>query len=317
MPAISAFAGARILEEEDCPEWNQLQIRQAMWRSVPLAVVGFCLAGRVFLEVPSCQLAASFSSAFYSFGLEDGTFTQALQKSSLAPEALDFQNAMKAKPLVEWLGLYQAETLLTELREVENKAWASSHCGDSSWFKIETYPLVSIWSPFASEDFAEYGGYGGIGTGNLVMAVNIVAGEVVKNAFVRDGTALKSIIDEVAGQLTKEMAEAKGRKPGWANFVGGSTTLVARAMTWETQVNLIFERIVSSRGVDIARDLAVQDRGWWPYLEFLQSCLLLMSAAVPIVKHVAKQRQVKELWQTASLHLHCVLDLGDQTRTSN
>ena len=59
------FPGDRILKEEDCPEWYQLQVRQALWRSVPLAVVGFCLTGRVFLEVPSCQLAGTLSLAMY------------------------------------------------------------------------------------------------------------------------------------------------------------------------------------------------------------------------------------------------------------
>ena len=46
-----------------CPEWDELQLRQVVWRSIPLAIVTFFLQVHQSVEIPCCQMAASLSVA--------------------------------------------------------------------------------------------------------------------------------------------------------------------------------------------------------------------------------------------------------------
>ena len=53
--------GREVMAGLPCPDWDELQMRQVAWRSIPLAVITFFLAARQMLEVPCCQCAASMS----------------------------------------------------------------------------------------------------------------------------------------------------------------------------------------------------------------------------------------------------------------
>ena len=71
-PYILVTQGRQILADADCPDFAALQMRQAVWRSVPLAIVGFFLACRPFCGGPGVPGRAIALNDCQQYGWRDG-----------------------------------------------------------------------------------------------------------------------------------------------------------------------------------------------------------------------------------------------------
>jgi len=140
-PYILLNQGQQILKDEECPDFAKLQMRQAIWRSLPLAVVGFFLGCRPFFEIPGCQIVGSLSVMAHHFGLEEtrNKFLMKIRqdigldvdKNETGVSFLYAGNG--TREIAQKAGLTGNDTLLGHCAEVQELLWESTQCADSKW----------------------------------------------------------------------------------------------------------------------------------------------------------------------------------------
>lgn len=164
-PYILVTQGRQILADADCPDFAALQLRQAVWRSVPLAIVGFFLACRPFLEVPACQVVQSISMIANCFGvMEDNNLWIQKVLQDFKKEELDFIEG-ETQRFGYKMGLHGNDAFIEHFREVQGVVWNSCRCQDSE-FKVQnrTFSEGTLF-PFALGPVEELGDLGGGGWG--------------------------------------------------------------------------------------------------------------------------------------------------------
>ncbi|CAE7365157.1 unnamed protein product [Symbiodinium natans] len=192
-PYVILTQAKPIVRGEDVKSWQKLQMRNAIWRSVPLACITFFLALRDLVEIPSCQLlscASILGTGIFVDG--QGTFAQAAAAQG-----------MNVTRLYRWYEIRQSvtEKSLTDLfqpsfrrkyMETEELIWKSAHCSESQWHpanKLYLQDLSETWimNPVTRP---EDGKLGGMGEGNLLMTnmqfTDMTKGKLGRNMAIRD-----------------------------------------------------------------------------------------------------------------------------------
>lgn len=177
-PYILVTQGRQILADADCPDFAALQMRQAVWRSVPLAIVGFFLACRPFLEVPACQVVQSISMIANNMGgvTEDNNLWLQKVKQDFKKEELlrlsfilfegEEYNKYKTTGMFAYrMGWHGNTAFIQKFQEVQGVVWKSCRCQDSE-FKVQNRTFSEAWLyPFALGPVEELGDLAGGGWG--------------------------------------------------------------------------------------------------------------------------------------------------------
>ncbi|CAJ1460143.1 unnamed protein product, partial [Effrenium voratum] len=298
-PYLAAARCPQLLRGEPASDWERLRIRNAIWRSVPLASISFYIALRDLLEIPSCQLVASQSIIANGFTGIPNMFSEA---ASAGENPLNFQkvyrwNQINASVRELHLERYMNPKLWERWRRTEAMLWRSAHCEDSKWSagrKLYLEDLAETWfvQPVVR---LEDGHTGGLGTGNLLMT-NIL----FQQAALRHLSLQKSLKPDIL----KLIRRSKGMVS--REYVGVAW------MSLEDTVNAFEEKLrkdlLDMPGVKTADVFSIhQERERWQWnLGF--SFILLLHAVSPMVKHVQKSRRIpsKKLLPIA---VHCMLDM--------
>lgn len=139
-PYLAYQHGRQIMLGKNCPDWEELRLRNSIWRSLPLAMVGFVLAFRIILEIPTCQAVGTLST------FAAGTFPELIPYSKFAEdlsedgvnwtELTKFQSVQNfAKKVPEdYKGQGNLEVCAKAIH-LENAVWAAAECKNSNWRK--------------------------------------------------------------------------------------------------------------------------------------------------------------------------------------
>lgn len=150
-----------ILADVHNKDFANLQLRQALWRTIPLAIVGFFLAARVFLEIPICQMAADLSRLVHIGELQTNKdpLVQDLKRDNIDPRGLysmDWWQDRSADDTQDPKLARFAEKTLAHV-------WANCQCSDGRWDKVDKRVDVVTIFPFTDENKITMGELGGLG----------------------------------------------------------------------------------------------------------------------------------------------------------
>eukprot|EP00438_Fugacium_kawagutii_P014923 Skav212396 [mRNA] locus=scaffold2663:16865:17461:+ [translate_table: standard] len=150
-----------ILADVHNKDFANLQLRQALWRTIPLAIVGFFLAARVFLEIPLCQLAAELSRLQVSFKIQTGKdpFMQNLERDKIDWPKLHMMAGWKNRSVEDT----DHPILARKGEETIVPAWANCQCSDGRWDVVDKREDVVMLFPATHENQHNRGELGGLG----------------------------------------------------------------------------------------------------------------------------------------------------------
>jgi len=295
-PFIVCKHGSQVVRGGDCSEWERLRLRNAVWRSLPLAVVTFVLSLRGLLEIPVCQMVATIGP------LADGFFPGQTSRSrfamDLAEDGLNVFNISRTK-IVQ----HDAQLLPHELRakimplihpalNFQQKAWDAAHCRQSKWEEI-TLPRDIDASQSWLIGFPvqlERVELGRLASGNLA-ALNFIFYTQWEELLVQREQVLQPAVVSVL----------RHNDYWWASQV-------VSLLPWERQVHELVDLVEKKiREKDEPQRTVQQNRPWELTLGSLfqfrvkagwkvivpQTCILLVVALLPIRKKILETCKVQ------------------------
>ncbi|CAE7942351.1 yciC [Symbiodinium necroappetens] len=329
----------QIVRNLPCPEWDELQLRQVVWRSIPLAIVTFFLQVHQSVEIPCCQMAASLSVA----GAE--MFNRPIHSRARRCDWSDahnwpgpWMNGTTHLNLTGVLGSQYTypeiygEKALTVVREssildVEKSMWKSCNCEASTWSVHTVGSRGSLYG--RAEDILlpylnvkiEDGKMGFPGSGNL-LALNFMLQDQLRAGVVGDTkiqTDVMKLLQKIGRNMRKEEKKGSFWKGHAVSVLGGMKV----SSDWSGTVGMLFDKarakVLDRKKNGYDKDLSLcpafseyrsvrQTRpGKW--LELVAASCLLLNAAVPIVKRVARERSLTTKSNVFVVAIHIIFDL--------
>lgn len=327
----------QIVRNLPCPEWDELQLRQVVWRSIPLAIVTFFLQVHQSVEIPCCQMAASLSVA----GAE--IYNRPIYPRARRCDWSDarnwpgpWMNGTTYLNLAGVLGsqctypeIYSPMTVMREssILDVEKSMWKSCNCEASTWSVHTVGPRGSLYG--RAEDILlpylnvkiEDGKMGFPGSGNL-LALNFMLQDQLRAGIVGDKkiqTDVMKLLQRIGKNMRNEEKKGSFWKGHAVSVLGGMKV----SSDWSGTVGMLFdkarEEVLDRRTNPYDKDRSLcpafseyrtvrQTRpGTW--LELLTASCLLLNAAVPIVKRVARERSLTTKSNVFVVAIHIIFDL--------
>lgn len=291
-PFLAWKHGSQVAKGEDCPEWEKLRLRNSIWRSLPLAMITFVLSLRSLVEIPSCQMFATFGVVL-STVLPDpaaaSNFARDLQRDKLDFFAISrVQTLSYAKKVLTPKQIRNMSSLAGELMEFEHEGWEAAHCEDSRW---ETATMLveqdrsQTWLLFQPVAFDKVE-LGGIGSGNLAST----------NAVLFEQWLL--LLDKMERTLKPTLL---------AILTNHIHRFAVSVLPWDTVVREAIATLDSSKPEHGLQTTVQQSRPWilgigdfeilqiasgWKVRVF-QTCGLLLVAVLPILKRILAACKVR------------------------
>ncbi|CAE7770568.1 unnamed protein product, partial [Symbiodinium microadriaticum] len=134
-----------IVQGQDVKSWQKLQMRNAIWRSVPLACITFFLALRDLVEIPACQFLSCVSILGTGlFNDDQGPFLEAATAQKL-----------NVSRVYRWIEIRQSTDAYNLTRvfdpsfrkkflDTEEVLWKSAHCSESQWHAANKFYLQDL-----------------------------------------------------------------------------------------------------------------------------------------------------------------------------
>jgi len=312
-PYLAVKHGSVVVSGERCPEWEKLRLRNSVWRSLPLALMTLALALRTVIEIPSCQLAATFGAGFaaaFPHRANESSFVMDLYRdginiSTISREA-KFMKFIETIPKPELAAL----ELANEALQLEHDIWNAGHCHES---RLEPATLIldkdvsETWSLFLPDD--RDSDLGGVASGNLA-ALNAVMSEQWVALLEKEEAVLKPILLKILnrkGATWREWAASvQVQVVAWETVVGETRALLIS----ESQSQLPQQTFLQSRPWTLAignLELIALKSGW--KMQIFVSCSLLFVAVLPILKKILATGQVTHSVFMIVVGLYAVVDM--------
>ena len=329
-----SFHGRTILTR-DSKEWDGLQLRQGIWRSIPLGMVqlpgprqcldsgvdclrvhmkmihrnrhaGICgivwlryLASRALLEMPQCNTAMNV--AWFPIGLELENYTD-LPVFGAYPES-------EWSTEIWWLPPFRGKLAKSPNRQnlqqtlgsprlyaLCEQLWRGGRCDRSSWEWAEG-DLSSMLFDIRLDPRKE--GLGPVGHGNL-NAFKVYLGRTWRRSLIQHGGSLKGDLQHVAERFGSTKGKAVGVLAG--AYVG--------VRDWPGLVDSIFKILAGQDGFGLLKySWPRQDRLGWQ-LNLAKAAVLLISSCSPLVKAILTARKVHGIQPKILLAVHSALDIS-------
>ena len=328
---------SKILKGEDCPDWRRLQLRQAVWRSLPLAMVNFYLAGRNIFEIPMCQVAVTPSMLLHAnAGADDpaNLFFAHLKRQG-EPRCLvkglpfnltcskaipvDTEEIRVIRNLRDMVGNHTAgglkDTVQEARQEMEHATsslWSSCHCHESSWRPTQKklwQDLRQSWilaAPAVHVPYDKPVDYGGLGEGDLFTFNLLLSRELRQN--------LIQHLDHVDIDHGKKDAQALVTLLRQLNGAKVASDVFSRTMKKATNGKDLTLRLFTNlekfefKLGNIPLSSLQQRRDGW-LLEFFAASLLMLNASLPLAKHVIEARKVEAVQFKIAVVSHVAVDM--------
>ncbi|CAE7621716.1 ttn-1 [Symbiodinium sp. CCMP2592] len=289
-----------IVQGQDVKSWQKLQMRSAIWRSVPLACITFFLALRDLVEIPACQFLSCVSILGTGlFNDDQGPFLQAATAQKL-----------NVSRVYRWIEIRQSTDAYNLTRvfepsfrkkflDTEELLWKSAHCGESQWHAANKFYLQDLSETWFLNPVArpEDGTLGGLGAGNLLTA-NLQFLEMTQDKIGRN-----KAIHDIAIDLTYKVGGTMKARKIW---------LALKMMPFPDVVSQVFDQMredtVNTPNVNRPVRSVRQERPHWQW-GTLQAFVLLLNAVTPMILHVRKERNLQKLSQLACVGVHAMLDM--------
>ena len=315
-PYLAWKHSSEIVRGEACPDWENLRLRNSIWRSLPLAGISFVLSLRLLVEIPACQADAIGSA------LAVGSFPHQENNSFFARDlrldGLDIADTTFTGKIRHAAGTAYAETkakfeinVLPSYLVFEGEWLAAAHCSESMWEKTilpRGQDISQTWLTLYPPDM-ERVELGGIGSGNLASLNFILAQEWV--ALIRQNEAL----------LRPKVLQMLDRS--------GSSLLrrfLVKHLPWEFIVNEVVRSGstgADGEGKDVLYRTLKQTRPWrldvgnvnllhikegWK-VKLFQNFALLLVAVLPILKRILTTCKVRQTMLVGIVTFYAFLDL--------
>lgn len=289
-----------IVQGQDVKSWQKLQMRNAIWRSVPLACITFFLALRDLVEIPACQFLSCVSILGTGlFNDDQGPFLEAATAQKL-----------NVSRVYRWIEIRQSTDAYNLTRvfdpsfrkkflDTEEVLWKSAHCSESQWHAANKFYLQDLSETWFLNPVArpEDGTLGGLGAGNLLTA-NLQFLEMTKDKLGRN-----KAIHDIAIDLTYKVGGTMKARKIW---------LALKMMPFPDVVSQVFDQMredtVNTPNVNRPVRSVRQERPHWQW-GTLQAFVLLLNAVTPMILHVGKERNLQKLSQLACVGVHAMLDM--------
>eukprot|EP00438_Fugacium_kawagutii_P017993 Skav229943 [mRNA] locus=scaffold4282:163728:164863:- [translate_table: standard] len=166
------IGGGEILADVHNKDFANLQLRQALWRTIPLGMVGFFLAFRMFLEIPMCQLTADLSRLQVGLDIQTDKdpLMEDLKRDKIAWSKLSMYNRWKNQSAEDT----RDPDLALSAEKTIAHVWANCQCSDGRWEMVEKGPEVTTIFPLTIESTHNRAHLGGLGREVPKMAWGMV-----------------------------------------------------------------------------------------------------------------------------------------------
>lgn len=313
-PYLAYQHGRQIMLGKPCPDWELLRLRNSIWRSLPLAMVGFVLAFRIILEIPTCQAVGTLST----FAV--GTFPELMPWSNFAEdlskngvnltELRKFQGIQKAvqKAAQKVPGEYKGDRGVkvgAKAIHLEHALWAAAECKDSKWrtHDIAKFAESQDWLMLGSELITTHE-VGGIGSANLVAFDSMLL-QYFKSRLLQEDTkrAVRPVLERMVAKRSTVMVGVS-RLLSWEKIVEGASGFASN-MLKDERARM---SVTSHRPWTVGSDkLHFELRDGWK-IRLLQSFTLLLVAILPIRKKILQVCKITNSLPMALVTLHTSLD---------
>ncbi|CAJ1460546.1 unnamed protein product [Effrenium voratum] len=286
--------GPEILRAE-AKDWEHLRLRTSIWRSLPLACIGFYLATRDLFEMPLCQMMASTRATLYHYDfVRSSPWLSAMEKAQIDPSTLTWVQ-MEAPSTAAGRDIFPAH-VFADLRGLEESIWSSCHCSQSRWSQREVpfmTDMAETWLGNFAIDSSD-GTFGITGTGTLFALNQLVVAQAKEHLLEHD---------ELLVSFALDMAWASG------NYATYSAIVVATHMMTEGQLVEAVQEALREDSKDKypAMSSTVQQSRSCLF-QILWAGIQLLNSVNPIAAHVCKARNVRATGRKAAVSLHAMMD---------
>ncbi|CAK9014023.1 unnamed protein product [Durusdinium trenchii] len=296
VPFTAVVNRRAILQDEACPDFETLQIRTTVWRSIPLAMISLYMAARSLIEMPLCQAAVILTLPAITHRIGDYTHTSVFQIfTELEWEDIDVVYGGRYRnPMGNHTRRMLTDIIWTNV-EPSNYLWKEARCDLSQWSREYCPQDQAVLIPTTS---VPKEGYGTIGHGNL-RAAGVALGQMARQALLTTGVDLQQTVAALIGGIVKRK---KGSSWGTA-FTWG----LNYAASWEWIVDKIFDMVQNALDFSTARSKwPRQSRSLW---QIPVAAALLVSSSLPLVKAIKRARSIEVKSDQLLLGLHGALDV--------
>eukprot|EP00438_Fugacium_kawagutii_P033840 Skav231492 [mRNA] locus=scaffold354:8537:12133:- [translate_table: standard] len=285
---------------EPCPDYASLQLRQGIWRSVPLAVCSLYVASRAFVEMPICQIAATMGESRIGsgnatvLGPSYDIIGRDWDKTHSSLRLEDIKIRSKFVTLEDLaVGLHWKE------KEFETYAWQACQCDKSHW-TLENVPgREAIFSLRFTEPQDSFGPL----AGGRLHAASVLFGQKVLHILKEQGETFERVLVPLFASLSGYSYE---------EFLFQERLASAAAKVgFDRIVELLLEQVGKNQVEEDNKyqhdKFPVQHRQ--AKMELLLAGFLLSVSLNPLLKAIFTARSVTLTSHKLFLALHGLLDI--------
>ena len=268
-------------------------MRNALWRSIPLACINLYLAFRNLLELPFCQSVGIGDAAFFTLRGGRGPFIEALEDGGINVSQLAQVQALQ-KFTPQQVNQSLDGKFWGAYSKTVDDLWKSAHCRQSGW-RAENKPrskdYAQSWFGINPVVSLKDGDTGNAATGNL-LTVNVQMYELVWQKVSHNQ-------DAIAG--ARFLLWKSG---SWTQAIGSSTL---------TDQELVDRAVASFReSFDDTPEFARPARSFQQFrstVPLWRAAALLGNSILPIVKHAHETTRLQGMLPKCLVAAHFALDV--------
>ena len=298
--------GANILRAESVTEWDAYLLRNAVWRSLPLACVELFLVVRGFMEIPICQgtlapdLALTGITHVVLYQTLPGVAENALKKFEIWGDVsrVDFLLNGKGRNDSKLLAGLLSQQSIINLQTIAAGFWTACHCSQSQWSLQQKSLLAddaeTCFPNFIPDRKDSTEPRGQLGTGNLAT-INLLTAAEIREKLSND--------ERLAYHASRLLSKTK-------RWFSRLATAAVHVVPQRYFVDLIFGKIRQDSVGSKKDQLVYGIKQTRPHLKwtFLTALILMLNASRPVSAAACKIRKVSALKGQVAVILHGSLD---------